>query len=45
VPQLRTMLAEVGARQFGPISLRTQKAQCGDVGHTGAPVCGVSVAS
>ena len=43
-PQLRTMLAEVRAQQFALISLRTEQAECGDVGHTGAPACGVSVA-
>lgn len=44
-PQLRTMLAEVRAQQFALISVRSEPAERGDVGHTGAPACGVSVAS
>jgi hypothetical protein len=35
-PQLRTMLAEIRAQQFGPVPLRTQQAQCGDVRRSGA---------
>jgi hypothetical protein len=35
-PQLRTMLAEVQARQFEPIPLRTRQAQCRDVRHSAA---------
>jgi hypothetical protein len=43
-PRLRTMLAEIREQQFQPVPLRTQQAQCGDVGRTAAPVCSVSVA-
>ena len=43
-PRLRTMLAEVRAQQFALISVRSEQAERGDVGHTGAPACGVSVA-
>ena len=42
-PQLRTMLAEVRAQQFAPISVaHPSKRERGDVGHTAAPACGVS---
>lgn len=44
-PQLRTVLAEIRAQQFTLISVRSEQADRGDVGHTGAPACGVSVAS
>jgi hypothetical protein len=44
-PQLRTMLAEVRAQQFALISVRSEQAERGDVGHNGAPACGVNVAS
>ena len=43
-PLLRTMLAEIRAQQFQPVPLRTQWAQCGDVGRTAARACSVSVA-
>ena len=43
-PRLRTMLAEIRAQQFEPVPLRTQQAQCGDVGRTAAPAGSVSVA-
>jgi hypothetical protein len=43
-PRLRTMLAEIRAQQFQPVPLRTQQAQCGDVGRTAAPACRVGVA-
>jgi hypothetical protein len=43
-PQLRTMLAELEARQLEPIALRTREAQCGHAAHTTAPACSVSVA-
>jgi hypothetical protein len=43
-PRLREMLAEIRAQQFQPLPLRTQRAQCGDVGRAAAPACSVSVA-
>jgi hypothetical protein len=43
-PRLRTMLADIRAQQFQPVPLRTQQAQCDDVGRTAAPACSVSVA-
>jgi hypothetical protein len=43
-PQLRTMLTEIRAQQFALIPLRSKQAECGDVAHTAAPACSVSVA-
>jgi hypothetical protein len=43
-PQLRTMLAEIGAQQFELVLLGTQQAQCGDVRRSAAPACSVGVA-
>jgi hypothetical protein len=42
-PRLRALLGEIRAQQFQPVPLRTQRAQCGDVGRTAAPACSVSV--
>ena len=43
-PQLRTMLAEVRAQQFGPVPLRSQRTQCAEVRRTAAPACSTNVA-
>jgi hypothetical protein len=43
-PQLRTVLAAVRARQFEPVPMRTQQAQCDDSRRTAAPACRISVA-
>jgi hypothetical protein len=43
-PRLRRMLGEIRAQQFQPVQLRTQRAQCGDVGRSAAPAYTVSVA-
>jgi hypothetical protein len=43
-PQLRTVLAAVRARQFEPVPMRTQQAQCDDSRRTPAPACSTRVA-
>lgn len=41
-PQLRTLLAEIRARQLEPVPLRAQQAQCGNVRSTATPLHSVA---